>query len=129
MTPAESKYPADWVRVADQDWQRVGRLLEAGDPSLAGFCLQQALEKHLKAYLLARGWRLRRIHDLEALLDEATEHEPRLESYRSLCQVATAYYTAQRYPFSTPGDVTQERIRDDLMEAEELIRLLRLGTV
>ena len=54
MQDDESAYPEEWLRLAERDLTRVERLLKAEDPSLAGFCLQQAVEKSLKAFLLAR---------------------------------------------------------------------------
>ena len=54
------------------------------DTDDAAFRLQQAIEKYLKGFLLARGWRLRRIHDLGVLLSEAVRHDPGLERYPSL---------------------------------------------
>jgi HEPN domain-containing protein len=66
MAGEGSMYPADWIRIAERDWRRVEQLLAIDDPELAGFCLQQAVEKFLKAFLLSRGWSLHRIHDLEA---------------------------------------------------------------
>jgi len=71
MPREESRYPADWLRIADKDLERVGHLLDVRDPEAAGFYLQQAVEKFLKAFLLSKGWQLERIHDLEALLNEA----------------------------------------------------------
>ncbi len=59
----ESLYPNDWLRIAEKDWQRAHQLLDEHDPELAGFCLQQAVEKYLKAFLLSKKWQLRRIHD------------------------------------------------------------------
>ncbi len=56
MPREESFYPADWIRVAEKDLERVGRLLDAQDPEAAGFFLQQAVEKFFKAFLLAKGW-------------------------------------------------------------------------
>jgi HEPN domain-containing protein len=67
MPHEESRYAADWLRLAQRDLERVGRLLDVHDPALAGFCLQQAVEKFLKAFLLSRGWQLKRIHHLDAL--------------------------------------------------------------
>ncbi|MDZ7361886.1 MAG: HEPN domain-containing protein [candidate division KSB1 bacterium] len=49
----DSLFPQDWVRVAERDWQRVEKRLSEGDQEDAGFRLQQALEKYLKAFLLA----------------------------------------------------------------------------
>jgi len=71
MPGDESVYPADWLRIAEKDLERVRSLLDGGDGELAGFCLQQAVEKFLKAFLLSKGWKLRRVHDLNTLLDDA----------------------------------------------------------
>jgi len=48
MKREESLYPADWLRIAEKDWGRIGHLLDIHDPEAAGFYLQQAVEK-LKA--------------------------------------------------------------------------------
>ena len=71
MKPKESMYPADWLRIAEKDITRVHQLLTLHDPEAAGFYLQQAVEKFLKAFLLSNGWALQRIHDLDPLLNEA----------------------------------------------------------
>lgn len=72
MPPEESHYPRDWLRIAEKDWRRVDQALDDSDPEGAGFWLQQAVEKYLKAYLLSKGWGLRKVHDLEVLVNEAT---------------------------------------------------------
>ena len=41
-------------------------MLAVNDPGAAGFFLQQAVEKFLGAFLRAQGWKLERIHDLQA---------------------------------------------------------------
>jgi HEPN domain-containing protein len=92
MQSSESSYPKDWLRIAEKDWKRVEMLIDGDDPELAGFCLQQAVEKFLKAFLLSKGWQLRRIHNLDALLEDATKYDPSLEVYRSVCQKITAFY-------------------------------------
>ncbi len=89
MVPEESRYPDDWFRVAEKDLNRAERSLRDDDPELAGFCLQQAVEKFLKAFLLRKGRELRRIHDLEALLDDAVTYDPSLEQFRPICQRVT----------------------------------------
>lgn len=58
MLREESFYPADWLRIAEKDLGRVERLLSIQDPEAAGFYLQQAVEKFLKAFLLSKGWQL-----------------------------------------------------------------------
>ena len=92
MPHEESPYPADWIRIAEKDLGRVDGLLEKHDPELAGFCLQQAAEKFLKAFLLFHGRRLRRIHNLDALLDDAITYDASLEDFRSVCQKISGFY-------------------------------------
>jgi HEPN domain-containing protein len=128
MRGEESLYPADWIRVAERDWARVERLLAVQDPDLAGFSLQQAVEKFLKAFLLSRGWRLRRIHDLEALLNEALVYDPSLEQFRAPCQMITGFYLAERYPILTETGLTEDRVRESLQQVRNLVRRLQSET-
>lgn len=39
-------------------------MLADGDAEGAGLFLQQSLEKFLKAYLLGKGWKLKKVHTL-----------------------------------------------------------------
>jgi HEPN domain-containing protein len=100
---------------------RVGLLLEEHDPELAGFCLQQAVEKFLKAFLLSQGWQLRRIHSLDALMDEAVTYDASFEDFRSTCQKITAFYFVERYPFVIETDMTEEEVRSSLEQVSALI--------
>jgi HEPN domain-containing protein len=125
MMSNESLYPPDWLRVAERDWRGVEYLLDADDPELAGLCLQQAVEKFLKAFLLSRGWRLRRIHNLDTILDDAVLYDTSLEKFRGSCQKITAFYVAERYPFLLEGSITREDVRNSLEEVGELIQKLR----
>jgi HEPN domain-containing protein len=125
MPREESLYPADWLRVAEKDLGRVAHLLAAEDPEAAGFYLQQAVEKFLKAFLLSKGWKLERIHDLEALLNAALAHDPSLEQFRPACQKITGFYLVERYPFITEAGLTQKDVRDSLAQVKELIEKLR----
>ena len=125
MPREESRYPADWLRLAERDWKRVERLLDEHDPELAGFCLQQAAEKFLKAFLLSRGWQLRRIHNLDTLLDDAITYDASFEDFRGVCQKITAFYFVERYPFIVETGMVEEDVRSSLEQVKELIEKLR----
>ncbi len=127
MPPKESRYPKDWLALAEKDLVRVRRSLRDRDPELAAFCLQQAVEKFLKAFLLSKGWKLRRIHDLEALLDDAMVHDPSLDQFRDACQKITNYYVVERYPLAVETEFTEEEIRASLEAAGRLIEKIRKG--
>ena len=127
MLPRESRYPNDWLALAEKDLLRVTRSLRDKDPELAAFCLQQAVEKFLKAYLLSKGWKLRRIHDLEALLDDAIAYDPSLDQFRNACQKITNYYVVERYPLAVEAEFTADEVRTSLEAAGQLIEKLRRG--
>ena len=125
MARSESSYPKDWLRIAEKDLGRVELMLEAEDPDAAGFYLQQTTEKFLKAFLLSNGWQLKRIHDLETLLNDALQFDPSLEEFRDICQRVTGFYFLDRYPMMTSFGVTDEDVKDAFSEAAKLIARLR----
>jgi len=122
MPPKESFYPTDWLRIAEKDLVRVHQLLNVKDPEAAGFYLQQAIEKFIKAYLLHYGWQLKRIHDLEVLLNDAILYEPEFENYRDVCQKITGFYFLERYPLLTESGISEKDVKDALSQVDGLIR-------
>ncbi len=120
----DSLYPGDWIRVAEKDLHRVQLLLSVNDPELAGFCLQQAVEKFLKGFLLSRGWRLRRIHNLDALLDDAILYDPSFAEYRMISIRITPFYFLERYP-SLELKISEKEVRDALEQVMMLIEKIR----
>lgn len=122
--PEDSLYPPDWIKVAKKDWDRMIRMLEDEDGEAAGYFLQQALEKYLKAFLLHHGWELKKVHVLHTLLDDAVDYNPDLESFRDLCERVSGYYFTERYPSLTEEELTCEEVRMDVEEAGRFIKAL-----
>jgi len=114
----------EWKRIAKKDWKRVKRQLDDGDAEAAGYFLQQSLEKYLKAFLLQHGWKLRKIHALHDLLNDATAYNPDLEKFRKLCERVSGYYFVERYPPLIPSGLTCEDIERDMKKAEEFIKAM-----
>jgi HEPN domain-containing protein len=121
MGHEESHYPKDWFRIGDKELERAKNLLNFGDLEGAGFNIQQALEKYLKGYLLSKEWELRRIHNLESLLNEAILYDPSFEEFRTACQKITQYYVEERYPFVVTSELTRDEIKESLATAERII--------
>jgi len=119
-----SLYPPAWVKVAKKDWRRMRIMLDEKDAEAAGYFLQRSLEKYLKAFLLQKGWRLKKIHELDALLDEAVKYDSNLESFRGLCERVSGYYFTERYPELVEKGLTSEEVKNDIEEAERFIKLL-----
>ena len=101
--------------------------MRAHDLEAAAFFLQQSLEKYLKAFLLSQQWKLRRIHELDALLDEAVKHNPDLEKFRDLCERASGYYFAERYPPLGTFDLKSEDLKEDLRVARSFVTTMFPG--
>lgn len=120
----DSVYPPDWLTVAGKDWDRMKLHLSVSDAEAAGYFFQQSLEKHLKAFLLRKGRKLRRVHELDALLDDAVKYNPNLETFRDLCERVSGYYFAERYPVSVDTGLTCEDIEKDIEEARRFIKAL-----
>ncbi len=125
MAAEESRYARDWLRIAEKDWRRIDYALGDRDPEEAGFWLQQALEKFLKAYLLSKGWSLRKVHDLEVLVNEAAAYAPTMARYGKACRKITGYYVAERYPLLESHPLTLEEVSDSRNEVAGLVELIR----
>ena len=124
----ESLYPKDWFRIAAKDFKRAEHLVGIDDPEGAGYHLQQTIEKYLKGFLLSKGWELKRIHDLEVLLNDALKYESTLEQFRSLSQEVTGYYIIDRYPMPSTATLTKKEVQLSIAEAGRLIQRLRALT-
>lgn len=122
-------YAEEWLRIAEKDFTRVERLLSLDDPEAAGFYLQQAVEKFLKAFLLAQGWKLERIHDLEVLLNAAVVYDRSLEAFREVCQKITGFYLMERYPDVAGGDLTEGDVRQARDQVSGLVKSLKARLV
>lgn len=126
MSGAESSLPIDWFARGDLDIQAAKILLsESGPLTIVGFHLQQTIEKYLKGFLLSTGWSLRRIQDLEVLIQEAIAHDVDFASFLAPCQEITEYYIETRYPMNIHTSLQRETLAANLETTEELISLIR----
>ncbi len=122
MLDKESSLPEDWFKKGEDDKQAVGILIEhGGKSSVAAFLIQQMLEKYMKGFLLSKGWKLKRTHDLEELLDEMVEFDKSFEKFREIAQKATAFYFLERYPFFSE-ELNREEVKNTFLESLKLIK-------
>jgi HEPN domain-containing protein len=120
----DSLYPQDWLRVAERDWERVQKRLIDEDHEDAGFRLPQALEKYLKAFLLAHGWELEKTHETTTLLEEAIKYKPELGAFTGLCKRVEDYYFAERYPSTLDTGVSFDEVAKDFEAAQQLREMI-----
>ncbi len=95
--------PADvraWLTKALHDWSAARKVFtpHAQELDVAGFHCQQAVEKLLKAYLIAREVEFKRIHDLHRLLRQCAAVDAEFLIFRADVPPLTLYAIAFRYP-------------------------------
>lgn len=71
-----------WLRKAESDLKVVKHLLMINEPPTDALCFhcQQAIEKYLKAFLTFRNVRVKKIHDMEAILNLCIEQDKEFEN-------------------------------------------------
>ncbi|MDR1452488.1 MAG: HEPN domain-containing protein [Candidatus Margulisbacteria bacterium] len=113
---------SEWIRFAQTDYDTAKKMYDLFKPiprEIACFLCQQSIEKILKAYILARGGTLIKMHDLYALLKQCAEHKEEFEKYRDTCAELTTYAVFIRYPsFDT---LTELDLRQALSNAQKVL--------
>lgn len=97
--PPHDEEVREWLQKADEDLDAARRLLTPEPLTTpAAFHCQQAAEKALKAFLISKGQRFRRVHNLVYLIDLCEEHEPGFGTLRSEVQRLNPFAVDERYP-------------------------------
>ncbi len=119
--------PGAWLRKAENDLLNIRNNLASSEIPWDTVCFhaQQAVEKALKAFLVANGKPVPRGHDLVGLLSLCAQVAPSFADLEDGCRKLTAYATAARYPvaFAEPAEAeareavtTAERVRTAVLE-------------
>lgn len=112
----------EWVERGKHDLEAAQLLLDREAHSdIVLFHIHQAVEKHLKGFLIAHGWDLEKIHDLETLLTYAADFDSIFEDYLDTGRKLTAFYYTERYPPGPVPSYPKEEARQMLTTASELI--------
>ncbi len=119
--------PSDWfafaaerMRGADVLWR------EEGVTGLGIEALQEAVERFLKGFLIARGWTLVKTHDLERLVHEAAQFDSSFNHFVPLAIELTEDFFSQHYPGDDTTDTGKnyEALRKQAGEIVALIQSL-----
>jgi HEPN domain-containing protein len=112
----------EWFLRGEHDFQSAYILLKQnGYPDTIAVLIQQAVEKYTKGFLLGRGWKLRKIHDLELLVEEATKYDKSFIPFLDLARRLSAFYIEDRYPPGPARGYSQEEIATIYAQASDLI--------
>ena len=112
----------EWFLRGEHDFQSADILLKQdGHADTIAVLIQQAVEKYTKGFLLGRGWKLRKIHDLELLVEEATKYDKSFIPFLDLARRLSAFYIEDRYPPGPTHGYSREEIKAIFAEASDLI--------
>lgn len=101
----DEKNPHDWFLLAKERLESADALRKQFGPSYSGVeLLDAAVERYLKGYLVANGWALERIHDLNRLVEAAMAFESQFANFAELAHSLTEQFWEQHYP---GGDLTE----------------------
>jgi len=115
------KLVEEWFIKGDRDIETAQFLFEHRRPTdIIAVFIQQSIEKYLKGYLIYHGWGLKKIHDLQELLNEAIKIDKTFEKFLVNCIRISKYYLDTRYP-GTPTDYSEEEIKKSIDVANEII--------
>jgi HEPN domain-containing protein len=108
--------PEDWLFLTQERLRAVDALYATEGVTLSGIeLLQESVERYLKAFLIARGWSLRKVHDLAYLMDECIARDPAFSQFDDMAEQLTEQFWAQHYPGAdlTGVGADYERLRTD----------------
>lgn len=111
----DSTNPKAWLEFADEDFgfARVNlNDLEVNYFPQICFHFQQAAEKYLKAYIVAKKLAFRKIHELPALLQICQTDDSHFIQLKDECDFLTEFYFESRYPASLPISEISRRMAE-----------------
>ena len=115
-----------WLKYTSDDLSWTEANLKEGVWYGACFTAQQAAEKALKAYLINKGKNIKKIHDLNALLEECISFNRSFENLRKECIILTGYYAPSRYPdIFEFVDFTEDKARQSYLFAKTIVEFVK----
>lgn len=116
--------PQDWYMLAFERLKAADAVFDSfGNATFSVVeLLHEAVERFLKGFLIAHGWKLKRTHNLVDLIVDAQEFDPQISSLKLMAESLTEQFFAQHYP----GSDLAELGADYAMLRQETDRLLTL---
>jgi HEPN domain-containing protein len=88
------------------------------------FLSQQAIEKYLKGFLVAKAKVPKRIHSISALIKECVKLDRRFSKFAESSKTIDSYYIPTRYPVGLPHDFSKSDGKKAISIADEIIELV-----
>lgn len=125
----KDKIVKEWFERGKRDFETANLIFNQGgyyDEVI--FLIHQAVEKYLKGYLIFNGWKLKKIHDIETLLSEATQYNEFFKDFLDYGRRLTGFYYEERYPPGPISEVPEEEVKEIIEKGEKIIEFIRRNT-
>jgi HEPN domain-containing protein len=112
----------EWIEKAEEDYGFACAGIEYTD-YFAQICFhfQQAAEKYLKAFIIARKLDFRPVHNLLELLRVCSQAAPDAQRLEEACRFLNPFYIDTRYPVHWPGAYD----KGTAVQAKEMAEVIR----
>lgn len=125
---ADRKVVMEWLERAKEDFEFASANLRDPKTDYFGpicFHFQQAAEKYLKAYIVAKKLRFEKVHDLDALRQICEKSDESFSSVKQDCIFLSDFYLEARYPLIVPVEITRADAENAQQTAEKIRDLVR----
>jgi len=111
----------EWIRKAETDLRVAKKLLELNEENwVIAYHLEQAAEKYLKAFLVAKKRKFMKTHDIKELLELCIQEDKEFEKLKELeIEYLKEYSSNIRYPYF------YEPEREEVLESLEKVEKVR----
>lgn len=112
----------EWLDKAEDDFRFAESNLLDGNEYFTQICFhfQQAGEKYLKAYIINKGLKFDKVHDLVHLLRTCANHESLFGGLKEECITLNTAYIETRYPVHWPTDYSRGTAEQAHIAAEKI---------
>ncbi len=116
-----NKTVSEWLKFANENYAVAGHELEHEEAACHTICFlcQAAAEKFLKAYLISKGWELKKTHDIVELLEYCSDYDGDYDQLVEAGRVLNDYIIEGRYP----SDISFEAI--GIVQAQEAFNVVK----
>lgn len=125
----KNKIVQEWFERGKRDFESAKVLyVQKGYFDEVIFLIHQAIEKYLKGYLIFHGWKLKKIHDIETLIVEASKYDNSFMEFLDLSRKLTSFYYETRYPPGPLPEVSDDETKEIIEKAEKIIEFIKKAT-
>lgn len=121
--PAAEADARRWLRQAECDIEAGEHSRDGGFHAVACFLAQQAAEKSVAAYLIARGAERVWGHALADLCEDAMALDPTFDVIKSVAILLDKHFLGARYPSALPGGVPHDAY--DELDSQRALEIAR----